>query len=345
MTRRLLLLTAAVWLMAAAVAGAQTPAPSIEYYETDALGNIRVVTNHVGSEIRRHEILPFGEEWTEDASLTPDVRLFTGKERDYETGLDYFGARYYRAEIGRFTTIDPALNVKGSLTDPQKWNRYAYVLNNPLKFVDRDGREEDWSWLFRDQIRDLWGDAAVARSDRSRAALGGGVLLGLAGGAGAATWGAKAVGGAYSLLSGCYYSAGCQQTVLDLLAPEGTTVQRGGQWVSAGESMSARAAAFQVAAGGRAGQAYLLNGVKFDGMAKGTLLEMKGPGYATFVKNGQFMPWFKGAGSLVDQAIRQLAAARGTRIQWRFAEAEAAAATRALFQKAGIQGIEIVTVK
>ena len=52
----------------------------------------------------------------------------------------YFGARYYRAEIGRFTTIDPVYTWKENLADPQRWNRYGYVRNNPLRFVDPDGR-------------------------------------------------------------------------------------------------------------------------------------------------------------------------------------------------------------
>lgn len=65
---------------------------------------------------------------------------FTGKERDQETGLDYFGARYYSGAQGRFTTPDP-LMASGKASNPQTWNRYAYTLNNPLRFVDPDGLE------------------------------------------------------------------------------------------------------------------------------------------------------------------------------------------------------------
>jgi RHS repeat-associated protein len=61
----------------------------------------------------------------------------SGKERD-ETGLDYFGARYYSGAHGRFTSPDPLLN-SGRPWQPQSWNRYAYTLNNPLKFVDPTG--------------------------------------------------------------------------------------------------------------------------------------------------------------------------------------------------------------
>lgn len=63
---------------------------------------------------------------------------FTGKERDPETGLDYFGARYMSAAQGRFTSVDPVF-ATASLFHPQSWNGYTYGLNNPLKYVDLDG--------------------------------------------------------------------------------------------------------------------------------------------------------------------------------------------------------------
>jgi len=82
---------------------------------------------------------------------------FTGKERDAETGLDYFGARYLSAAQGRFTSADPyvfqfaaASHTKDEeeqnqlrdryISNPQVWNKYTYGLNNPLKFVDPTGR-------------------------------------------------------------------------------------------------------------------------------------------------------------------------------------------------------------
>ena len=58
----------------------------------------------------------------------------------------YFGARYYRADIGRFTTVDPELRIQEALVDPQRWNRYAYVRNNPLKYVDPHGRWIETLW-------------------------------------------------------------------------------------------------------------------------------------------------------------------------------------------------------
>ena len=62
---------------------------------------------------------------------------FTLKERDVKTGLDYFLAKFYSSVLGRFTGVDP---LNGVSKRPQSWNRYSYVLNNPLRYMDPDGR-------------------------------------------------------------------------------------------------------------------------------------------------------------------------------------------------------------
>lgn len=124
------------------------------YVSTDHLGSTRVVTNGSGGIVSRHDYLPFGEEiastvgsrqsvagYTWNPSLT---HRFTGKERDAETGLDYFGARYLSAGMGRFTGADPKPFHSGHIANPQKWNQYAYVLSNPFVYVDPDGREEKY---------------------------------------------------------------------------------------------------------------------------------------------------------------------------------------------------------
>jgi RHS repeat-associated protein len=66
------------------------------------------------------------------------ARKYTGKERDQESGLDYFGARYYGSSLGRFTSPDPLLS-SARPGNPQTWNRYAYVRNNPLGRIDPTG--------------------------------------------------------------------------------------------------------------------------------------------------------------------------------------------------------------
>lgn len=112
--------------------------PATEYLAVDHLGSTRLVTDAGGVWMKRYDYLPFGEDlgqgvnnrgshWgtappavapTEDAV---DVK-FTGKERDAETVLDYFGARYLSGAQGRFTSPDPLLN-SGRPREPQSWNR------------------------------------------------------------------------------------------------------------------------------------------------------------------------------------------------------------------------------
>jgi RHS repeat-associated protein len=64
--------------------------------------------------------------------------FLTQKERDVETGLDYFLARYSSSIQGRFTSVDPD-NAGAEPSNPQSWNAYGYTFNNPLKFQDPDG--------------------------------------------------------------------------------------------------------------------------------------------------------------------------------------------------------------
>lgn len=66
---------------------------------------------------------------------------FTGKERDSETGLDYFGARYMSSTQGRFTSVDPIIIKRDRLFDPQRINLYPYTRNNPLKYLDPNGAD------------------------------------------------------------------------------------------------------------------------------------------------------------------------------------------------------------
>jgi RHS repeat-associated protein len=131
------------------------------YLTVDHLGSGRVLTDGSGQVVDRHDYLPFGEEiYAGINGRTTALKYpssssgellkvgFGGKERDAETagsaaqGLDYFGARYFSGAQGRFTSPDPLLE-SGRVSEPQSWNRYAYVLNNPLRYVDRSGLYEE----------------------------------------------------------------------------------------------------------------------------------------------------------------------------------------------------------
>lgn len=81
--------------------------------------------------------------------LTPPSRS-PGKERDSESGLDYFGARYNASTMGRFLSPDPS-NLSVFFSNPQSWNRYAYVYNNPLRLTDDNGK---WPADIHNQIID-----------------------------------------------------------------------------------------------------------------------------------------------------------------------------------------------
>ena len=132
----------AAFLLAPASAPAQTTTQVVEFYATDALGSVRTVTKQVNGEwtvVNRNDFVPFGEAVAPPPPPPSYRSLFTGKERDSETGLDYFGARYYRADLGRFTTIDPVSITPERLLNPQRLNRYAYAINNPLRYVDPKG--------------------------------------------------------------------------------------------------------------------------------------------------------------------------------------------------------------
>ncbi|MBI5413928.1 RHS repeat-associated core domain-containing protein, partial [Candidatus Peregrinibacteria bacterium] len=80
---------------------------------------------------------PFGESRIDEKSTTyANDYTFTGKELDEDTKLYYYEARYYNPKIARFVSQDPW---EGDLKDPQSLNKYAYVRNNPLKYVDPRG--------------------------------------------------------------------------------------------------------------------------------------------------------------------------------------------------------------
>ena len=120
-----------------------------------AAGSHTVYTDHLGTprlklhvttaaSEARDDYYPFGQQVNTVVDAAHD-RRFTGKERDAESGLDYFGARYYHSTAGRFLSVDPVLD-SADPTNPQSWNRYTYTFNNPLQYVDKTGEIVETAW-------------------------------------------------------------------------------------------------------------------------------------------------------------------------------------------------------
>ncbi len=123
----------------------------VNWLIADHLGTPRMIFDQSGgyATVKRHDYLPFGEELVAGTggrttglgyAAGDGVRQqFTGKERDFETGLDYFEARYFASTQGRFTSTDPVIIAHDRAADPQQINLYAYSRNNPLRYIDPSG--------------------------------------------------------------------------------------------------------------------------------------------------------------------------------------------------------------
>ena len=110
------------------------------FVHSDHLGSTRVMTNVSGGVCESNDFLPFGESNGTSGSCST-THEFTGKERDAESGLENFGARYNSSQYGRFMSPDPIGANALRVVNPQRWNSYSYAVNNPLSYVDPDGRD------------------------------------------------------------------------------------------------------------------------------------------------------------------------------------------------------------
>jgi RHS repeat-associated protein len=118
------------------------------YLTNDTLGSPRVITNQNGQVTSRRDFLPYGEDLytaqrtTQLGYNNDNVKeRFTGYARDQESGLEYAQARMYSASLGRFTGCDPIYTSKEHTVNPQRWNLYVYVVNNPIVLTDPDGKK------------------------------------------------------------------------------------------------------------------------------------------------------------------------------------------------------------
>ena len=106
----------------------------MSYFHSDHLGSTTIVTDQDRNNVQENYYYPFGETRVSTGSATN--YKYTGQEEDPETGLYYYGARYYDPIIGRFISAD---SIVPNFANPQSLNRYSYTINNPLRYVDSNG--------------------------------------------------------------------------------------------------------------------------------------------------------------------------------------------------------------
>jgi RHS repeat-associated protein len=130
------------------------------WYHSDHLGSAQLITNVEGEEYERIEYTPYGELWVERASAASNIDIpyrFTGKERDEETGLYYYGARYLDSKTSRWLSADPALGEyipasggdnfqlpgMGGIYNYVNMHLYHYAGNNPIRYTDPTGLADE----------------------------------------------------------------------------------------------------------------------------------------------------------------------------------------------------------
>jgi RHS repeat-associated protein len=112
-----------------------------EYYHPDYLTSTSLQTDKSGNQIQHFEYSAFGQtRYTQSTNVFKVSRLYTGQVLDDSTGLYYENARYYDPILARFTQPD---DIIPDIFNPQTYNRYSYVLNNPLRYTDPSGHDED----------------------------------------------------------------------------------------------------------------------------------------------------------------------------------------------------------
>jgi RHS repeat-associated protein len=131
-----------VFFIGRRIARIDHPSGSINYYYSDHLGSADVITNASGTITKESDYYPYGGEIPVTTGDSNRYK-FTGKERDSESGLDNFGARYDSSSLGRFMTPDwaarPTAVPYAVFGDPQSLNLYGYVRNDPVSRADLDG--------------------------------------------------------------------------------------------------------------------------------------------------------------------------------------------------------------
>ncbi len=129
------------------------------YYHEDNLNSSSALSDSSHNQIEVDAYYPFGRTLTASPQASFQVsRRFTGQVLDAESGLYYYNARYYDPELGRFIQADTEIP---DLSNPQSYNRYSYVLNNPLRYTDPSGHE-GWEQTLNDLADSMMAASPVA---------------------------------------------------------------------------------------------------------------------------------------------------------------------------------------
>lgn len=124
---------------------------NVFYYLTNFTHSSSMVTDSAGTIKADSDYYPWGGE-LQIVNSDPNHYKFTGKERDSESQLDYFGARFYSSALGRFLEADPIVITGARQSDPQTLNLFKYGRNNPLKFLDPAGMADIDANLMRNVL-------------------------------------------------------------------------------------------------------------------------------------------------------------------------------------------------
>ena len=132
------------------------------FYHEDNLNSSSALSDSSKNQVEVNVYYPFGRTQTVSPQASFQVsRRFTGQVFDSESGLYYYGARYYDPELGRFVQPDTIIP---DLGNPQSYNRYSYVLNNPLRYTDPTGHDPAFSSIGMFQTLSIKGEVAASRA-------------------------------------------------------------------------------------------------------------------------------------------------------------------------------------
>jgi RHS repeat-associated protein len=283
------------------------------FYGRDGLGSVRFLMDSTGAITDRYDFEAFGNLLT-SAGSTPNLYLFAGQQFDPALGVYYNRARYLDVRTGRFFTQDTKA---AQPADPATMHRYLYARANPVNRIDPSGLQDDLVELSVEEGVEETLDATELSSEGLQ----------------------QLPNQIADELSATTEVEGDAIADAELEAEEAeaeVSQASEGEYVDE-PSTTGRAAKYQEYATGRPqGQAYKLNGVKFDSFENGNLIDAKGPGYARLFQQS-FAESVKS--KLSQELLRQLGARAGARIIWRIAEEEAVPVFEEIIEEVGGSGI------